>query len=715
MVRCFIGRKLRPAFAALPPSMAVGRAAAALLFIASAHAQPPPPDEIVVTADFRQQSVEQLPTSVSVLDAAQLQATGVQHFEEVIREVPNLNLSGEGSRARYFQLRGVGELEQYEGSPNPSLGFIVDDIDFSGLGSIGTLFDIERVEVLRGPQGTRYGANALGGLIYMRSMPPTDSQEWRFEATTGGDDARALGAAVGGPINDKLAYRASVQKYESNGFRENVFLHRDDTYGRDELGAHGKLRWRPGDATTVDFAGLYVDVDNGYDAWAVDNGWRTYSDKPGRDAQRSVAGSVRVQTELTNLELVSITGVADTDAVFSFDADWGNAAYWAPFVYDWITTNDRERRTYSEEIRLLSKPGAIANGRGDWLVGVYALDLSESNDHLDYGDTEGSIFDNPVVSDYGATNLAVFGQVRIALNDRLELTAGLRTEQRDADYVDSAGNRFAPSDGMQGGELALAWRLASGRSTYLRLARGYKGGGFNVSLAGADFGTIDNFSPAEIQFGPESLTSLEGGWRVASADDRLRADVGLFYARREHQQIKIPVQLTLGDPSSFLLVTENAERGEHHGLEATIDWRAAERVSVSAAVGLLHTEIQKFARFPELEGRAQAHAPDYTFSVGAEYRAPSGWWGRADLSGMDGFFYDYGYDVESPSYGLLNLAAGRDFGPWSVKIWGRNVRDQEYFVRGFFFGNRPPDFNAELYTRLGDPRQYGVTVRYQTR
>jgi outer membrane receptor protein involved in Fe transport len=686
-------------------------AAAVLFSSAFAHAQPPP-DEIVVTADFRQQSVEQLPTSVSVLDAAQLQATAVQHFEEVIREVPNLNLSGEGSRARYFQLRGVGELEQYEGSPNPSLGFVVDDIDFSGLGSIGTLFDIERVEVLRGPQGTRYGANALGGLIYMRSMPPTDQPDWRFEATMGGDDARALGAAVGGPITDKLGYRASVQKYESNGFRENVFLHRDDTYGRDELGAHGKLRWRPGDATTVDFAGLYADVDNGYDAWAVDNGWRTYSDKPGRDAQRSVAGSVRVQTELANLELVSITGIADTDATFSFDADWGNAAYWAPFVYDYITTNDRERRTYNQEIRLLSKPGAIANGNGDWLVGVYVLDSSESNDHLDHGDYEGVIVDNPVVSDYGATNLAVFGEVRIGLNDHLELTAGLRTEKRDADYADTAGNRFAPRDVMHGGELALAWRLERGRSTYLRLARGYKGGGFNVSLAGADFSAIDNFSPDEIEFGPESLTSLEGGWRVASADDRLRADVGLFYARREHQQIKIPVQLTLGDPSSFLLVTQNAERGEHHGLEATIDWRAAERVSVSAAVGLLHTEILKFARFPELEGRAQAHAPDYTFSVGAEYRAPAGWWGRADVSGMDGFFYDYGYDIKSPSYALLNVAVGRDFGPWSVKIWGRNVLDEEYFVRGFFFGDRPPDFANELYTRLGDPSQYGVTLRY---
>src|SRR5688500_5352791 len=203
------------------------------------------PEEIIVTAEFRAMRIEELPVSVSVLDAATLRATTEQHFEEALRQVPNLTLSGEGSRARYFQLRGVGELEQYEGSPNPSIGFIVDDIDFSGLGSIGTLFDVDRVEVLRGPQGTRYGANALGGLIYMRSADPTDELEADFEATAGSDDTTALGAAIGGPLGNDLGFRASLHQYRSDGFRDNVCLRRDDTYARDELAARGKLAWSP--------------------------------------------------------------------------------------------------------------------------------------------------------------------------------------------------------------------------------------------------------------------------------------------------------------------------------------------------------------------------------------------------------------------------------------------------------------------------------------
>ncbi len=104
--------------------------------------------------------------------------------------VPNLNWSGDGHRARYFQIRGVGELEQYQGAPNPSVGFLIDDIDFSGIGTIATLFDVESIDVLRGSQGSRYGANALGGLIYVQSTRPSADRDGRARLTVG--DGRVL-------------------------------------------------------------------------------------------------------------------------------------------------------------------------------------------------------------------------------------------------------------------------------------------------------------------------------------------------------------------------------------------------------------------------------------------------------------------------------------------------------------------------------------------
>jgi hypothetical protein len=208
------------------------------------------------------------------------------------------------------------------------------------------------------------------------------------------------------------------------------------------------------------------------------------------------------------------------------------------------------------------------------------------------------------------------------------------------------------------------------------------------------------------------MTSVEAGIRATSADGRLHADVGVFVARRDDQQVKVPVQLRLGDPSSFLFVTANSERGDHRGVEAAVEWRATERLELSAAVGLLRAEIEEFSLFPTLAGREQAHAPEYTYSLGAAYSTPSGWWARLDLSGMDEFFYDYGHDQMSEPYGLTNLSVGRDWDSWSVKLWARNVLDEEHGVRGFYFGNEPPDFPPTLYTRLGDPRHYGITVTY---
>src|SRR5579871_319175 len=181
--------------------------------------------EVVVTASLREQPLEDVPASVSVLDAATLEAAGQQHFEDVMGLVPNLNWAGDTTRPRYFQIRGIGELDQYQGAPNPSIGFLIDDIDFSGLGTVATLFDLDHNEVLRGPQGTRYGANALGGLIYVQSAAPENTFGGRAELAAGDYGMRSYGAVLTGPV-DVLdsAFRLAVQRYTSDGFYHNAYL-----------------------------------------------------------------------------------------------------------------------------------------------------------------------------------------------------------------------------------------------------------------------------------------------------------------------------------------------------------------------------------------------------------------------------------------------------------------------------------------------------------
>ena len=190
---------------------------------------PAGPLEEIVVAAFRQENVIELDSSVSVLGRETIEAATLQHFEEMIALVPNMNWSGDGSRARYFQLRGIGELEQYEGAPNPSVGFIVDDIDLSGVGGISTVFDLERVEVLRGPQATRFGARALAGLVYIQSADPTRETDVNAEVLLGNEDSYGAGVAVGGGLGERFSGRFSIHHFQGNGFYDNVYLGRDDT------------------------------------------------------------------------------------------------------------------------------------------------------------------------------------------------------------------------------------------------------------------------------------------------------------------------------------------------------------------------------------------------------------------------------------------------------------------------------------------------------
>jgi outer membrane receptor protein involved in Fe transport len=280
-----------------------------------------PLDEVVVTASLSRLPLMELPGSVTVLDARRFAESSIDHLQDVLPLVPNLNWATGTSRPRYFQLRGVGETEQWQGAPNSSVGFLIDDIDFSGVGMPAGSFDLGQVEVLRGPQGTSYGANALAGLIALRGREPGAQFESALELTAGDFAERSLAALVSGPLGSPdLLGRLSVQRHRSDGFRRNLTLQRDDTNSYDETFVRGKLHYTPGEHTRVRLAGLWAELDNGYDAFALDNSRITRSDKPGRDAQRSLGGSLVVEHDFAaGRVLRSATAVGDSDISYSFD------------------------------------------------------------------------------------------------------------------------------------------------------------------------------------------------------------------------------------------------------------------------------------------------------------------------------------------------------------------------------------------------------------
>ena len=680
-----------------------------LLFALPTYAADEELEEIIVTADYRERTLAELPLSISVIDAEKIAGAAVQHFEELIATVPNMNWSGDGHRARYLQIRGVGELAQYQGAPNPSVGFIIDDIDFSGIGSIATLYDIERIEVLRGPQGTRYGANALAGLVYVQSAGADDQLSGQVRFSAGQDDALSAGVALGGPVGDSAGFRVSAHQYRSNGFRDNPYLGRADTNGRDELSLRGKLVWSAGQDWQLKLTGMFSDVNNGYDAFAIDNSLTVLSDKPGKDAQKSVGGSFKAEwTGARTFSLTSITSVADSDIDFSFDADWGNEDAWAPVTYDFISLNDRQRRTLSQEIRLAStEDGQIFGDTTSWLLGLYVNRLNEDlstvnlGDYFDPGFNFAFSLDDRLTSEFEALSSALFGQLDIPVGDSGVFSIGTRLERRATDYQDTSGLELGPSENMIGGEVSYTHTFNDAVTAFASISKGYKAGGFNLG-----------FVPAgRREFGQEALWNYELGIKSVLADGSLMLNSSVFYSTRRDQQVETSFQLNPNDPASFVFFTDNAAKGKTIGFEADLRWLPTDTLELYANIGLLRAEFDQFTTpLVDLSGRDQAHAPRYTFAAGGVYRHSSGVFARLDVSAKDAFYFDVSHDQKSESYSLANARLGYEADRWTAQIYARNLFDTEYAVRGFYFGNEPPNFPNTLYIRQGDPRQIGVTI-----
>jgi iron complex outermembrane recepter protein len=676
-------------------------------------------NEVIVTGTYRPAAEIDVPASVSVLDAATLRQAGQQHLEDVLALVPNLNWAGDTSRPRYFQIRGIGELEQYQGAPNPSVGLLIDDMDFSGLGSAATLFDVDHIEVLRGPQGLRYGANALGGLIYAQSAEPAESVGGHVELGAGNDAERDYGAVLTGPVEAlDSSFRLAAQHYTSDGYYRDVYLNRNDTDRRGELTLRGRWRYQPSERLRVDLSLLHVQIDNGYDAFTLDNSRNTQSDRPGVDSQHSTGASLRLSLSGIDLPgagpatLTVIGSYAKTLVKYSFDGDWGNPVLWAPFIYDYNDVQFRNRNTQSLEARL-----GTNNEHGlNWLVGVYGLQLHESLDE----DSAGQFYDPSVGGDippmestltssrFRSRTGAVFGELDGELTSQWRWTAGLRGERWSARYADvilnpDSSHEFHPANNLWGGAASLTRVISTTQSAYLTVSRGYKAGGFNLSEA---------LLPSQIQFNPESDVNFELGYKAELLDRTVRVNTDVFYMRRKSLQVKTSEQLDPTNPDTFTLFTGNADSGFNYGLESEAQWQATQSLVLAASLGLLRTRYHGFIQDEApLPDRALPNAPPWQAAVSATYRDPRGPFARFDVTGMGGYYFDLPPNsTTSRPYGLVNGRIGWQTQRWSASLWGRNLLDKKYPVRGFYFADDPRNPVNQLYTQLGDPRAWGVNV-----
>jgi outer membrane receptor protein involved in Fe transport len=695
-----------------------------LLTTSHAVAAQPSIEEVIVTAGFRDSDLLRSSGSISIIDAEVIRDRTAQHLEQLLNVAPNVNLAAGASRARFVQIRGIGERSQFVDPVDPSVGIVVDDIDISGLGAAATVLDIDQLEVLRGPQGTRYGASALAGMLTLRSTDPGDQMEGYVDGLLGNYDTWRLGMAVGGPVTEQLGARIALQQYRSDGYIENDFLQRDDTNQRDELTGRLKLNWQPGDDWQFMLSSFYVDIDSGYDAFSLDNTRHTLSDQPGRDTQQTAAASLKgIWSGSDVLSTEWIASYTNAELEYGFDEDWTYASICdgqpcAGYAYSSTDNYLRERDETRLELRALSGDAGKLFGGITWVVGVYA-NWRDENLLRAFYDYDLDIADAEFTSDNTRSNVALYAELELPLTDRLSVAGGLRVERFDAKYSDSLAVTAEPGDTLWGGELSLNYQWTDATFLYGLVSRGYKVGGVNGEALGKavknDFDpTVLAFLNERLEFGTETLVNWELGWKGRYLADKLALRLAMFYMDRTDIQVKG----WYNEGPLFVGYIDNAASGSNWGAELETQYTVAAGLSLFANLGWLQTQIDDFNvlvddQLVDKSGRDQAHAPAYQFNLGADVLFGLGFYGRIEVEGRDSFYFSDSHDEQSDSYQLLHARLGYRYRQLDVALWGRNLTDEDYQTRGFYFGNDPRKFYvSEAYYQYGEPRTFGVEARY---
>jgi len=491
----------------------------------------------------------------------------------------------------------------------------------------------------------------------------------------------------------------SGQQLESDGFSNNLFLGRP-TNTREETTLRGKFRWLMTDTEKLDFTAAMIDLDNGYDAFSLDNMRDTLSDEPGFDRQDSKLASLNFTTSrFAPFALEVLGGFAVSDIAYGYDEDWVYTGF-HPFEYSSTDKYYRDRETISGEVRLVSSDvGALLGGRTSWVAGIYSLhqDVDLARDYTFLP----ALFTSRFIID----RLAVYADTTTVLTDNFSLDIGLRSERFSAEYQDSNGLAFSPNDDLFGGKISLNYALPDSSLLYASASRGYKSGGFNTD------GSLD----ADLrEFNAETLWNYEAGFKGLLLDNRLQLQAALFWMDRDDVQISSStVRVRDNGSAEFIDFIGNAAGGTNRGLEISAQWQSADHWSLYGNLGLLDADYEDFinSNGDNLDGRQQAHAPDYQYTLGMVYDFDANLSLDVNVQGRDAFYFSDSHDARSDSYALLNASLRYQRDAMTLTLWGRNLTDEDTFVRGFYFGNDPrDDYTARGYTQLGEPVRYGLTV-----
>ncbi|MBV7255329.1 TonB-dependent receptor [Pacificimonas sp. WHA3] len=622
---------------------------------------------IVVTARLREESLLDVPEAITVFNEQAIDDAEIDEVADFAQLTPGVNVQQgfQGGDRPIIVFRGVGQI----GGTAPSVVVLSDGVYLpAGDPLRNQLFDIERIEVIKGPQGALYGRDTIGGVINIITKSPSNDLEFGGRATYGAGNEYSVGGAIGTPIiADELFVRFSGSYLKSDGFFDNGLGDDQDT--REEYFARGRLLWRPSSAVDVDLRVSANGYDNGYNSGFITADARTYVDDiggalnvvdlaDGFNKRDVIDAALKVTADLDFATLTSISQYVTSDQTLRQDADFG----FTPGLQI-ARTSVSDYRALSQEVRLASPSDQAFR----WLAGAFYED----------NEVEFSTADVEILAGLGnlggssnITNgerIGVFGQLDIDVTDRLTLGAALRFDRDEQvqNVLTPAIATNRQTTEQTSPKISLTYEISDDVTAYASYGEGFRSGGFDAASA--------------LPFGAETLKSYEVGLKSAFLNGRVRAEIAAYHIEYSNQQVS--VLITDPNTGNLITTTDNLGKSENRGVELSLAVQPTKGFDVFATFDYLDTKIVDDPN-PALVGNQTPFRTELVVNAGAQYR-----WPLSDglnlvlrseyyLQGAQ--TWNKANTLVQPSYGLLSARAALEGDFWSLAVSGENILDEEF-------------------------------------
>ena len=711
-------------------------------------------EEIIVTATKRAQSLQDVPIAVSAFSNDAIEATRMQGLNDIAIRTPNFLIGQQGPTAPELTIRGIGSTDRESGSDRSVVVF-VDEVYIGRTGaSTFDLFDLERIEVLRGPQGTLFGRNVVGGAVNLVTAKPSSEFDAKVQATYGRRSLAEFKAMLNGGLADTLAGRLSLSVKSQDGFYRMRSFDRDRSNDTKGYGVRGQLLFTPSDdlslLLSLDVAEDEVEgVASRISQGAVSDAdfaaalapfgpfvpaadpFTTDNNKFGMIDRSHVAfmGRLDWSTAIGDLTVIPAYRSAEFDELRDIAGIGFNAAGVRGFESTAI--NDENYEALSVEARMASS--SDRGGPLSWIAGFYYLDEKIDRDQIRERQAN-TAFSRPLFDQLNnASSVALFGEATYRLADRVNLTLGGRWTKDKKDFDLEVVNTLSAAE-----QAEIATRL--GRATTLNPAQqeyvaqadeswseftpkatvsfdlsedvlafatyseGFKSGGF-VGLASTS-------RQAVLSFAPESAQNWEFGLKATLANGRLQLNASYYDLKFKQLQLRDRVLTIPGDVTSAIVTIANAAEAEMNGVELEMVALPFTGLTLSGGFSTLDSEITEVAEGSNVVlGADLPKAPEFTLNLAAEYAfalGPGTLALRADYRHTGDHYFDLNEQAagREDDYGLLgariSYAGAGD--SWELAAWAKNLTDELYrsHVQSIRAGRAG-------ISQMGEPRTWGLT------